>query len=80
MIIPFCMTADEVGLAEALQLPIYGCDPALTPLGSKTGSRRIFADEDVQHPVGLDVRATDDLPDALAEIRARRPEARKAIL
>jgi hypothetical protein len=29
MIVPFCMTAHEVGLAEALQLPIYGCDPVL---------------------------------------------------
>ena len=38
MIIPFCMTADEVGVAEALQLPIYGCDPALGWLGSKTGA------------------------------------------
>ena len=43
------------------QLPIYGCDPDLGWLGSKTGSRRVFADENVQHPVGLDVRATDDL-------------------
>jgi hypothetical protein len=41
MIIPFCMSKEEVGLAEALQLPIYGCDPALGWLGSKTGSRRV---------------------------------------
>src|SRR5262249_8767977 len=53
MIIPFCMPPDEVGLAEALQLPIYGSDPVLNWLGSKTGSRRVFMEEDVQHPVGL---------------------------
>ena len=63
MIIPFCMTSDEVGLAEALQLPIYGSDPALNWLGSKTGSRSVFADEGVQHPAGLDVRSSDDLAD-----------------
>jgi PGM1 C-terminal domain len=80
MIVPFCMTQDEVGVAEALQLPIYGCDPALGRLGSKTGSRQVFAEEDVQHPVGLDVRGTDDLPDALAELRARSPEASRAVL
>ena len=80
MIIPFCMTAEEVGLAEALQLPIYGCDPALGWLGSKTGSRRVFVEEDVQHPVGLDVRSTDDLTPALDELRARSPNAREAVL
>ena len=80
MIIPFCMTGEEVGLAEALQLPIYGCDPALGWLGSKTGSRRVFVEEDVQHPVGLDVRSTDDLTPALDELRARSPHAREAVL
>ena len=80
MLIPFCMTQDEVGLAEALQLPIYGCDPALNWLGSKTGSRQVFRDEDVQHPIGLDVRGTDDLAGALEELRAHSPEARRAVL
>jgi hypothetical protein len=80
MIIPFCMTKEEVGLAEALQLPIYGCDPALGWLGSKTGSRRVFAEEDVRHPVGLDVRGVDDLVAALEELRARSPHARSAVL
>ncbi|HET8969240.1 MAG TPA: peptide ligase PGM1-related protein [Gaiellaceae bacterium] len=80
MIIPFCMTDDEVGVAEALQLPIYGCDPALNWLGSKTGSRRVFVEEGVQHPIGLDVRGTDDLAAALEELGARSPAARSAVL
>ncbi|MET0561736.1 MAG: peptide ligase PGM1-related protein [Gaiellaceae bacterium] len=80
VIVPFCMTADEVELAEQLQLPIYGCDPALGWLGSKTGSRGVFADEDVRHPTGLDVRDSDDLPAALAELRGRSPAARHAVL
>ena len=80
VIVPFCMTADEVALAEQLQLPIYGCDPALGWLGSKTGSRGVFADEDVRHPTGLDVRDSDDLPAALAELRGRSPAARYAVL
>ena len=80
MILPFCMTADEVALAEALEVPIYGSDPALNWLGSKTGSRRVFAEEGVPHPVGLDVGGTDDLPAALQELRARSPEARGAVL
>ena len=80
MIVPFCMTKDEVGGAEALQLPIYGCDPELGWLGSKTGSRRVFVEEDVRHPIGLDVRGTDDLADALEELRERSPSARSAVL
>jgi pheganomycin biosynthesis PGM1-like protein len=80
VIVPFCMSADEVALAEELQLPIYGCDPALGWLGSKTGSRRVFADENVQHAVGLDVRTTDDLAAALDELRARSPDARSAVV
>ena len=80
MIVPFCMTDDEVGVAEALQLPIYGCDPALNWLGSKTGSRRVFVEEDVQHPIGLDVRGTDDLAAAIEELGARSPAARSAVL
>ena len=80
LILPFCMTDDEVSLAEAWQLPIYGCDPALGWLGSKTGSRRVFLDEEVRHPVGLDVRGMDDLAGALEEVRARSPRARAAVL
>lgn len=80
MIIPFCMTDDEVGVAEALQLPIYGCDPALNWLGSKTGSRKVFEEENVQHPLGTDVRGSDDLVAALDDLRARSPAARRAVL
>ncbi len=80
MILPFCMTADEVALAEALEIPIYGSDPDLNWLGSKTGSRRVFAEEGVPHPVGLDVACAADLPGALAELRARSPRARGAVL
>ena len=80
MIIPFCMTEDEVGVAEALQLPIYGCDPALNWLGSKTGSRKVFVEEDVPHPIGFDIRGTDDLAGALEELRARSHAARSAVL
>jgi len=80
LVLPFCMTTDEVMLAEKLQLPIYGSDPALNWLGSKTGSRRVFGEEDVPHPAGFDVRGSDDLASALAELRARSPHARGAVL
>ena len=80
IIVPFAMTEHEVELAVRLGMPIYGCDPALSWLGTKTGSRRVFAEEDVPLPVGLDVDGRDDLAAALRELRSRRPGARGAVL
>ena len=79
-ILPFCMTEDEARLAVALGLPIYGSDPDLNRLGTKTGSRRIFEQEDVQHPVGLEVERERDLAPALRELAKRSPGARGAVL
>ncbi len=79
-LLPFCMTDDEVDLAVQLGLPVYGADPALNWLGTKTGSRRVFEEEDVPHPAGLDVDGRRDLPAALHELRRRRPDARGAVL
>jgi hypothetical protein len=79
-VLPFCMTEDEAKLAVALGLPIYGSDPELNRLGTKTGSRRIFEDEGVEHPAGLEVDGERDLPRALGELRTRSPAARGAVL
>lgn len=80
LILPFCMSRYEVELAERLSLPIYGCDPELLWLGAKTGGRRVFEDEGVAHPTGLEVDGERDLAGALRELRARSPAARGAVL
>jgi hypothetical protein len=77
-VLPFCMTADEMRLAIELGLPIYGGHPALNWLGTKKGSRRVFEEEGVAHPTGLEVDGRRDLPGAFAELRAR--GARRAVL
>jgi hypothetical protein len=79
-ILPFCMTEHERQLAVELGLPIYGSDPALNWLGTKQGSRRVFDEEGVPHPVGLDVDGHRDLPAALREIRRRSEHARAAVI
>ena len=79
-VLPFCMTSDERQLAVELGLPIYGADPALNWLGTRTGSRRVFEEERVPHPLGRDVDSRRDLPGALAEIRRKSPRARGAVL
>jgi hypothetical protein len=79
-ILPFCMTEDELNLAVELGLPIYGSDPALNWLGTKRGSRRVFAEEGVPHPAGLEIDGTRDLARALRELRRRSPHARGAVV
>ena len=79
-ILPFCMTDDEARLAAALSLPIYGSDPALNRLGTKIGSRRVFEDEGVAHPAGLELDGARELAGAVRELRTLRPSAREAVL
>jgi hypothetical protein len=64
-LLPFATSADEVELAVRLGIPLYGADPALEWLGTKTGSRRVFAEEGVQHARGSDVDGEQDVLRAL---------------
>jgi hypothetical protein len=79
-VLPFAMSPEEVELAIRLDLPIYGCDPDLLWLGTKRGSRQLFEEEGVPHPVGLDVDGERDLVRALRELRRRSPGARGAVV
>jgi hypothetical protein len=75
------VTELERKLALALNLPIYGCDPALQHWGSKSGSRRVFREAQVELPCGFeDLRDANDLAGALVELRAQRPQLRKAVV
>jgi hypothetical protein len=68
MILPFATSPDEVELAVRLDLPLYGADPDLDWLGTKTGSRRVFAEEGVPHARGFDVGSERDVVSALREL------------
>ena len=53
---------------------MYGADPRLFPLGTKTGCRRLFARAGVRYPAGReDLHSRDDLVDAVLGLRAERP-------
>jgi len=70
-LIPYNTTPLERDLALALGIPMYGADPQLFHLGTKTGCRRIFAEEGVRHPLGFeDLHGLDEVVDALARLRA----------
>ena len=73
---PYTTTTDERDLALALGIPLYGTDPQLLPLGTKTGCRQLFAEVGVAHPLGREnIRDLDGVVGVLAELRAAKPES-----
>ena len=80
-LVPFNTTPLERDLALALGIPMYGADPKLTHLGGKSGARRIFAEEGVSHPLGVEhLHSAADLGSALVEMRAHKPSLRKVVV
>jgi hypothetical protein len=70
----FNVSALERTLAVQLGVPIYGCDPSLLPLGSKSGGRRVLREAGMLIPAGVeDVSNEADLAAALAELKQRNP-------
>jgi hypothetical protein len=77
----FNTTPEELTLAVQLGIPLYGCDPALAHLGTKSGGRRLFKEAGIALPDGVeDLRSLDDAARAIAELRARSPELRRVVL
>ena len=77
----FTVTPLEKRLALKLDLPIYGCDPALACWGSKSGSRKIFKEAQIPHPDGFeDLRDACDISGALAELKRMKPQMRRAVV
>lgn len=77
----FNATALERSLAVRLGVPIYGCDPALSELGTKSGSREVFHRAGVRTPEGYEhLRGEDDMVRALAELKRAHPRVRRAVL
>ena len=80
-LVPFNTTPLERDLALALGIPMYGADPKHTWLGGKSGARRIFAEEGVSHPLGLeDLHSAADLAAAIVEMRKRKPSIGQVVV
>ena len=80
-LVPYNTTVLERDLALRLGIPMYGADPKFFLLGTKSGCRRIFAEEGVRHPVGYeDLSSIADVVTALAKMRAERPGVRQALV
>jgi hypothetical protein len=80
-LVPFNTTELERDLALALGIPMYGADPRFFPYGTKTGCRRLFAEQGVRYPLGReDLSTTAELAAAIGELRAERPALAQVIV
>jgi len=80
-LVPYNTTELERDLALALGIPMYGADPRHFHLGTKSGCRRLFAEESVTHPLGFeDLGSPADVVDALARMRAQKPDMAQALV
>jgi hypothetical protein len=77
----FNATDEEVTLAVRLGIPMYACDPQLSHLGTKTGSRRVFIEAGVPLPDGAEgLRDARDVATALAALKRRNPALQRAVV
>jgi hypothetical protein len=80
-LIPYNTTELERDLAVALGIPMYGADPRLAHLGTKTGCRRVFAEEGVRHPLGCEnLHDLDEVTDAVVSMRQQGSTASEIIV
>ena len=77
----FNSTPIERTLAVRLGIAMNAPDPRLKSWGSKSGSRRLFRKAGVAVPYGHeDLASRGDIESALIDIRAHRPDLRRAVI
>jgi hypothetical protein len=80
-ILPFNVTALELRLAEQLGIALYGPDPELIPLGSKSGARAVAKEAGVPVPAGSeDLYSLEAVGDAIEQLQRARPQATAVVL
>src|SRR5205809_2670704 len=79
-LVPFNTTDREKELAVRLGIPMYGADPKFFPLGTKSGCRKIFMEENVPHPLGYeDLGSKEELIEAIAQMRSKKPSIKQVL-
>ena len=79
-LVPYITTDLERELALQLDIPMYAADPRHYALGGKSGARRLFAEEGLQHPLGIE-NITDEagFVAAIRDLRRRKPSIARVI-
>ena len=80
-LVPYNTTELERDLALALGIPMYGADPRLFRFGTKSGCRRLFEEEGVRHPLGVEnLHTEDEVVEAIVHMRQTRLDMDEAIV
>lgn len=77
----FNVTPFERTLAVQLGIPIFGTDPELLSLGSKSSSRKLFKQCGLPVPEGYeDLNNREEVIEALVQLKTRNPLLHKAVI
>jgi hypothetical protein len=77
----FTVSERERSLAVALGLPLYGVDPELLPLGTKSGSRHVFREAGIPMPPGAeDLHDERAVAGAIAGLWEAHPETERVVV
>jgi PGM1 C-terminal domain len=77
----FNSTALERTLSVRLDVPLYGNDPELNHLGTKSGSREVFREAGIPLPDGFEhLRDEGDIAEAVVELKRREPGLRRVAI
>jgi hypothetical protein len=80
-LVPFNTTSREKELALRLGIPMYGADPKFFPLGTKSGCRKIFMEEDVPHPLGHEnLGSKEEVIEAIMQMRVRKSSIKQVLV
>ena len=80
-LVPFLTTDLERDFAVQLGIPMYAADPRFFAFGTKSGCRQVFAEEGVQHPLGVEnLHSKGELVQALVQMRAQKSSIQKVIV
>ncbi len=77
----FNVTEYEKELALKLNIPVYGTDPALLHLGTKSGGRKLFRQLGIAMPDGIEeVKNEQGIIEALICLKTKNPALKKAVI
>src|SRR5438046_8585771 len=80
-LVPFNTTNREKELALRLGIPMYGADPKFFYLGTKSGCRQIFMEENDPHPLGHEnLGSKEELIEAIAQMRTQKPSIKQVLV
>ncbi|HWK28148.1 MAG TPA: ATP-grasp domain-containing protein [Solirubrobacter sp.] len=80
-LVPYVSTELEHAVGDALGIPVHGADPELADLGTKSGSRELFARAGVAHPLGSErITGRADAVAAIVRLRAERPDLAEVVV